>query len=47
MAGKDIVEKTNIPVYGLGGMRVTDIDKAQSLGAQGIAAIGEFWNVSK
>ena len=42
---RNIVDKTNIPVYALGGMRKEDIVKAQSLGGQGIAAIGEFWNI--
>ena len=42
---KQIVEKTNIPVYALGGMTEEKLNKAKINGAQGIAAIGEFWDV--
>ena len=42
---KQIVEKTNIPVYALGGMIEKKMNKAKINGAQGIAAIGEFWNI--
>lgn len=32
-----------VPVYALGGMKVTDINDAKNHGAQGIAAISSFW----
>jgi 8-oxo-dGTP diphosphatase len=37
------VEKMNIPVYALGGVKPSDIAFAQQQGAQGIAAISAFW----
>lgn len=37
-------ELSTVPVYALGGMHIDDIPKAQSLGAQGIAAIRAFIN---
>ncbi len=42
---KQLTEKATIPVYALGGMTTNDIKNAKINGAQGIAAIGEFWNV--
>ena len=41
---KKLVEKSFLPVYALGGMKEEDIKKSKECGAQGIAAIGEFWN---
>lgn len=38
-----LTEKAKIPVYALGGMTVKHLDTAKANGAQGIAAIGEFW----
>ena len=42
---KQLVEKINIPVYALGGMTESKMNEAKINGAQGIAAIGEFWDV--
>ncbi len=42
---KRLTEKATIPVYALGGMTKNDIKAAKNNGAQGIAAIGEFWNI--
>lgn len=42
---KQLTEQVTIPVYALGGMTIGDIKKAKINGAQGIAAIGEFWNI--
>jgi 8-oxo-dGTP diphosphatase len=42
---REITEITNLPVYALGGMTVNDIETAKTNGGQGIAAIGEFWNI--
>jgi len=42
---KQLTEQVTIPVYALGGMTAGDIEKAKINGAQGIAAIGEFWNI--
>ena len=36
--------KAHIPVYALGGMIKQDLKKSKENGAQGIAAIGEFWD---
>lgn len=41
-AFKSLVSQVNIPVYALGGMQSTYCQKAQSLGAQGIAGITGF-----
>ena len=41
---KQLVEKTNIPAYALGGMTEDDIKTAKTNGAHGIAAIGLFWD---
>ena len=40
----ELCDITSLPVYALGGMQQNDIPVAQSHGAQGIAAIGAFWN---
>jgi 8-oxo-dGTP diphosphatase len=42
---KDMADTTNLPVYALWGMTKADIKVAKRMGAQGIAAIGEFWNI--
>lgn len=42
---KKLTDNANIPIYALGGMSDGDINNAKDNGAQGIAAIGEFWNV--
>lgn len=42
---KELADKSNIPVYALGGMGEKNLKEAQINGAQGIAAIGEFWNI--
>ena len=42
---KELTQTATMPVYALGGMKVELLDKAKNLGAQGIAAIGEFWDV--
>lgn len=41
-AAQEVVNKLNIPVYFLGGMRLDDLDKALILGAQGIAGVSAF-----
>jgi len=38
-----MVSNTNLPVYGLGGMHIDDLDDARRAGAQGIAAIRSLW----
>jgi len=42
---RKFTEKAKLPVYALGGMRKNDIETARTNGGQGIAAIGEFWNI--
>ena len=42
-AFKQLTTKAHIPVYALGGMQEQDLEKSKNNGAQGIAAIGEFW----
>lgn len=42
---KLLTGKAKIPVYALGGMKEDDLSVAKNSGGQGIAAIGEFWNV--
>ena len=37
------VDRANLPVYALGGMRAEDLARAGSCGAQGIAGISTFW----
>ena len=39
-----LTDKTNIPAYALGGMTENDLIIAKDKGAQGIAAIGYFWD---
>ena len=41
---KNLTEHAAIPVFALGGMTKNDIKTAKINGAQGIAAIGEFWS---
>jgi hypothetical protein len=38
----NVVDKLNIPVYFLGGMRIKDLEKTRKLGAQGIAGVSAF-----
>ena len=40
----ELVADSTIPVYALGGMRKSDIGKAQSCGGQGVAMIRGLWN---
>jgi len=40
----DMVENVSLPVFALGGLTGDDIEKAWSCGAQGVAAIRDFWN---
>ena len=42
---RELSQKATMPVYALGGMKVELLEKAKICGAQGIAAIGEFWDV--
>lgn len=42
---KELTDTAAIPVYALGGMSNDDIKLSKAYGGQGIAAIGEFWNV--
>ncbi len=37
------VDAAPVPVYGLGGLKVSETERIRSLGGQGIAAIREFW----
>lgn len=39
----ELVEEVSIPVYALGGMKASDLPDAKIHGAQGVAAISEFW----
>ena len=41
---KSLTDFARIPVFALGGLRLTDIPQAQNHGAQGIAAIRGLWN---
>jgi 8-oxo-dGTP diphosphatase len=41
-AASDIISKSNLPVYLLGGMSKAMLDKALNIGAQGIAGIGQI-----
>lgn len=43
-AFEKFVEKATIPVFALGGMKETDLPVALKRGAQGIAAISEWWS---
>ena len=38
-----LIAAAKIPVYALGGMQVTDVERVQSYGAQGISAITRLW----
>ena len=42
---KELTQKATMPVYALGGMKIELLEMAKNYGAQGIAAIGEFWDV--
>ncbi|MDH5764964.1 MAG: Nudix family hydrolase [Gammaproteobacteria bacterium] len=39
----ELLNYTSVPVYALGGMKVSDLTDARSSGAQGVAAISSFW----
>lgn len=41
---KELTNKSNIPVYALGGMTEENMEVSKVNGAQGIAAIGAFWS---
>jgi 8-oxo-dGTP diphosphatase len=41
---RQLVDECDIPVYALGGMTAADMAQAWESGAQGIAAIGAFWD---
>ena len=41
-AASDIISKSNLPVYLLGGMSKEELDKALNIGAQGIAGISQI-----
>ena len=40
---REMTEKLEQPVYGLGGMQPEDVSAAQAAGAQGIAATSGYW----
>ena len=40
----DLVDECDIPVFALGGMTMADMARSWRAGAQGIAAIGAFWD---
>lgn len=40
-----LVEHAVVPAFALGGMREEDLPKSLEFGAQGIAAISEWWNL--
>ena len=42
---KQLTDKSNVPVFALGGMTENDLKIAKYYGGQGIAAIGEFWDL--
>ncbi len=42
-AFQELADNASFPVFALGGMTLGDMDKAQLMGAQGIAAIREWW----
>jgi len=42
---EQLVEGATIPVYALGGMQEVDLEQARQCGAQGIAAISEWWQI--
>ncbi len=39
-----LANRTPIPVYALGGVRLAELDQACAQGAQGIAVLGDAWN---
>jgi 8-oxo-dGTP diphosphatase len=41
---RQLADECDIPVYALGGMTTDDVEQAWNSGAQGIAAIGAFWD---
>jgi len=41
-AASDIIRKSNLPVYLLGGMSKEVLDKSLSIGAQGVAGISQI-----
>jgi 8-oxo-dGTP diphosphatase len=41
----DLVDNINVPVYALGGMKKGDVHKAWLAGGQGVAAIGDLWDL--
>ena len=41
-SASDIISKSNLPVYLLGGMSKEVLDKALSIGAQGVAGISQI-----
>lgn len=43
---RQLTEQSVLPVYALGGMRLSDLDAAFRQGAQGIAAISGLWGAS-
>ncbi|MFT6463633.1 8-oxo-dGTP diphosphatase MutT [Halopseudomonas sp.] len=43
----ELVAMTNMPVYLLGGLSPDDLDRAQGIGAQGIAGISGLWPAAK
>ena len=40
---REMTEKLEQPVFGLGGMQPEDVDAAQAAGAQGVAATAGYW----
>ena len=40
---RQIVKKVNMPVFALGGMQISDLKQAKSVGGAGIASISAFW----
>ncbi len=41
----DAIQHVAIPVYALGGMKISDIQIAKESGAQGVAAIRGLWDI--
>lgn len=39
----DMVHDVPVPVYALGGMKLSDIEMAKKMGAQGVATISDLW----
>lgn len=40
----EMVRQIPVPVYALGGMKLSDLDRARQLGGQGIALISDVWD---